>query len=179
MTVAKTKESRVRRAKATATNSASSGRMHSAVDPATGKVIGTVPVTIEQQIPAIVARARTAQQAWSALPFAERATALAILRGVVVNRAVEIAETVSRGMGKPLVDALVGDVGLVLDEFSEYIEHGAEWLADEPVDVPAKFGTGKRALIRYVPRGVVCLMRSEAPGSFMENSGQPQQTAAH
>jgi acyl-CoA reductase-like NAD-dependent aldehyde dehydrogenase len=160
MTIARKKESRVRRAKAIATTPASSGRTLSAVDPATGKVFGTVPVTMEQQIPEIVARARTA---WSVLPFAERAGALAILRGVVVRRAVEIGETVSRGMGKTLVDALVGDVGLVLDEFSEYIEHGAEWLADEPVDVPAKFGTGKRALIRYLPRGVVCLI---APWNF-------------
>ena len=62
MTVAKTKQSRARRAKGTATNPVSTGKMLSAVDPATGKVIGTVPVTIEQQIPAIVARARMAQR---------------------------------------------------------------------------------------------------------------------
>lgn len=44
----------------------------------------------------------------------------------------------------------MGDVGLVLGVFDQYIEHGAEFLADEPVDVPAKFGTGKRAL-RWSP----------------------------
>jgi acyl-CoA reductase-like NAD-dependent aldehyde dehydrogenase len=134
-----------------------------ATNPATGKAIGTVPITPEQQIPEMVGRARTAQESWSALPFAERAKVLTMLRAVVVSRAAEIAETISRGMGKPLVDALVGDVGLVLDEFNEYIEHGAHWLADEPVAVPPKFGTGKRALIRYVPRGVVCLI---APWNF-------------
>lgn len=163
MTVAKTKKARARRDTNTATNPTSPGGVLRAIDPATGRVIGNVPVTTEEQIPAVVARARKAQQAWSALPFAERATALARLRGIVVKRAEEIAETVSRGMGKPLVDALIGDVGLVLDEFDEYIQRGAEWLADEPVDVPAKFGTGKRALIRYVPRGVVCLI---APWNF-------------
>ena len=134
-----------------------------AMNPATGKEIGTVPVTADSDIPAIVARARAAQRRWGGLPFVERARVLAILRSVIVRRADDIAETVSRGMGKPLVDALVGDVGLVLDEFSEYLEHGAHWLADEPVDVPAKFGTGKRALIRYVPRGVICLI---APWNF-------------
>lgn len=134
-----------------------------AVDPATGKTIGTVQITTEQEIPAIVARARAAQKSWAALPFSQRAEALTVLRSVVVRRAEEIAETISQGMGKPLVDAMVGDIGLVLDEFDEYIANGAAWLADEPVTVPAKFGTGKRALIRYVPRGVVCLI---APWNF-------------
>ena len=134
-----------------------------AVDPATGNTIGTVPVTTEDQVPEIVSRARKAQQAWSARSFAERARALAKLRSVVVRRSGDIADAISRGMGKPLVDALVGDVGLVLDEFDEYIENGAAWLADEPVEVPAKFGTGKRALIRYVPRGVIALI---APWNF-------------
>ncbi len=138
-------------------------RQLNAVDPATGKAIGTVPVTAEDRIPGIVDRARTAQRSWAVLPFAERARVLTVLRSVVVKRADEIAETVSRGMGKPLVDALVGDVGLVLDEFDEYIRNGTEWLADEPVEVPAKFGTVKRALTRYVPRGVVCLI---APWNF-------------
>ncbi|MEO8341953.1 MAG: aldehyde dehydrogenase family protein, partial [Nitrospirota bacterium] len=122
------------------------------IDPATGKTIGTVAITPEERIPEIVARSRKAQQKWAALPFAERSKVLTALRTVVVKRAGEIAETVSRGMGKPLVEALADDVGLVLDEFDEYIQHGAEYLADEPVEVPAKFGTGKRALIRHVPR---------------------------
>jgi acyl-CoA reductase-like NAD-dependent aldehyde dehydrogenase len=129
-----------------------------AIDPATGKTIGTVPITPEDRIPEIVERARVAQRKWAALPFAERARALTELRAVVVRRADEIAETVSLGMGKPLVEALAHDVGLVLDEFDEYIQHGAAYLADEPVAIPSKFGTGKRALIRRVPRGVVCLI---------------------
>jgi len=134
-----------------------------AIDPATGEAFDSVQITPEEQIPEIVARARRAQQSWSKLPFAERARVLASVRAAVVKRADEIAETVSRGMGKPLIDALIGDVGLVLDEFDEYIQHGAEYLADEPVEVPAKFGAGKRALVRYVPRGVACLI---APWNF-------------
>ncbi|MEO8458821.1 MAG: aldehyde dehydrogenase family protein [Chloroflexota bacterium] len=162
MVAESTKERQQPPAKSDSTT-APAGTVLNAIDPATRKMIGTVPVTSEERIPEIVARARVAQQAWGSLPFAERAKALTMLRNVVVKRAEEIAETVSRSMGKPLVEALVGDVGLVLDEFDEYIQNGAEFLADEPVDVPAKFGTGKRALIRYVPRGVVCVI---APWNF-------------
>ena len=139
------------------------GSVLTAINPATGDTIGTVPVTGEEHIPEIVARARIAQQAWAALSLADRIQALGVLRDLIATRSQEIAETVSQGMGKPLVEALVGDVGLVLDEFDHYFAFGAEYLADEPVDVPAKFGTGKRALIRYQPRGVVCVI---APWNF-------------
>ena len=71
-----------------------------AMNPATGKEIGTVPVTADTDIPAIVARARAAQRRWGGLPFVERARVLAILRSVIVRRADDIAETVSRGIGK-------------------------------------------------------------------------------
>ena len=121
-----------------------------AVDPATGQTIGTVKVTSEDRIPEIVARSRKAQQKWAALPFTERARTLSTLRAVVVKRASEIAETVSRGMGKPLVEALADDVGLVLDEFDEYIQHGAEYLADEPVEISPNLGrTRRRSFVTF------------------------------
>ena len=129
-----------------------------AMDPATGEVIGTVPVTPADRIPEIVARSRMAQATWAERSPEERTGALTVLRNIIANRSLEIAETVSRGMGKPLAEALAHDVGLVLDELDEAIQFSAKYLADEPVAVPTKLGTGKRALIRYVPRGVVCVI---------------------
>ena len=91
------------------------------IDLATGKTIGTVPITPEERIPEIVARSLKAQQRGTVLPFAGRAIVRATLRNIVIKRAKDITETVSHGMRKPLVEAFVGDVGLVLDEFDEYI----------------------------------------------------------
>ena len=134
-----------------------------AINPATREVIGTVPVTQEGRIPEIVARARKAQETWGLLTFAERAKPLGILRDLIVARSPEIAETISRGMGKPLVEALSYDVAMVVEDLSDYIKHGVEYLADEPVEISANFGPHKKALIRYVPRGVVCVI---APWNF-------------
>ena len=70
MTVAKTKKARAGRDGNIATNPTSPGRVLNAIDPATGRVIGTVPVTTEEQIPAIVARACRP----SRIPFASAIT---------------------------------------------------------------------------------------------------------
>lgn len=134
-----------------------------AINPATRELIGTVPITQEAGIKHIIARARMAQRAWGHLPFEDRAKALVVLRDLIVKRAPEIADTISRGMGKPLIEALSYDVAMVVEDLSDYIKHGAEYLADEPVEISATFGKHKNALIRYAPRGVVCVI---APWNF-------------
>lgn len=134
-----------------------------AIDPVTQQMIGKVQITEEARIPGMVARARIAQEAWGRLHFSERSKALSLLRDLIKRRSQEIAETISRGMGKPLVEALAYDVAMVVEDLSGYIEHGAEYLADEPAAIAGHFGPHKRALIRYVPRGVVCVI---APWNF-------------
>ena len=134
-----------------------------AIDPATRDVIGSVSVTQAALIPDMVARARKAQDLWNGLPFVEKAKPLSALRDLIVKRSSEIAETISRGMGKPLVEALSYDVAMVVEDLSDYIKNGAEYLADEPVEISPNFGPHKKALIRYVPRGVVCVI---APWNF-------------
>ena len=134
-----------------------------AIDPATQQVMGKVRITEESLISGMVARARIGQEAWGRLRFSERRKALSLLRDLIKRRAQEIGETISRGMGKPLIEALSYDVAMVVEDLSGYIEHGSEYLADEPAIISAHFGPHKRALIRYVPRGVVCVI---APWNF-------------
>jgi acyl-CoA reductase-like NAD-dependent aldehyde dehydrogenase len=86
-----------------------------AIDPATRVRFGSVFVTSPASIPALVARSRAAALAWRALPAATRATALSGLRELIARQAHEIAETIGRGMGKPLVEALALEVSAVLD----------------------------------------------------------------
>jgi acyl-CoA reductase-like NAD-dependent aldehyde dehydrogenase len=134
-----------------------------AINPATGEVMGTVPITREARIPEMVASAQKAQEKWGLLPFVDRAWVLGKLRDLIIERASEISETISFGMGKPLVESLSYDVAMVIEDLTGYIDHGAEYLADEPVEISARFGPHKKALIRYVPRGVVCVI---APWNF-------------
>src|SRR5580658_1830925 len=74
--------------------------------PATGEVLGKVSITSDEDIAAIVAKARKAQAAWGVLPVEERADRVLRLRDAIVDRASEIVEVVSRECGKPRHEAL-------------------------------------------------------------------------
>ena len=107
------------------------------LDPATGETLAEIPVTSPEELAAAVVRARAAQAEWGALSFEERAERLldgARRLGELVD---ELADTVTREMGKPLADARreakawVGYTAEVLEEVREalaptVIEEGGE-----------------------------------------------------
>ncbi len=57
------------------------------VNPATGAVVGEVPVATATEIEAVVARARAAQPAWGALGLEKRVEAIAKLGAKLVSGA--------------------------------------------------------------------------------------------
>ena len=79
------------------------------LNPATGEVIGEVPVTPAAEIPAIVARARAAQPAWRKLGIDHRIELIRPLAQKLVDRADELGRLLTNEMGKPLPDA-IGEV---------------------------------------------------------------------
>ena len=75
-------------------------------NPATGEVVGEVPVTPASDIPAVVARARATQSAWEALGLEERAELLRKSKEIFVKRAEAHGELMTKEMGKPLNEAI-------------------------------------------------------------------------
>lgn len=134
-----------------------------AVDPATFEMIGAVPQTPEALVPTFVERARMAADAWGLASWEERGRTLVKLRNLIAGRSQEIAEVITRSMGKPQLEALRYDVAMVLEDLNDYIAHAEQYLADEKVSLPARMEKHKQALIRYAPKGVVCVI---APWNF-------------
>lgn len=144
----------------------------SAVNAATGELLAHVFATAPARVPAIVARARVAACRWGDLSFQQRAEALLRLRELIAQRVHEIAETIARGMGKPLLEALLFEVAPVIDTLDECIEHATDHLADEPVaalvTLPALLGRYRAALVPLTPRAVVCVIaRTTSPFEAM------------
>lgn len=98
-------------------------------NPATGQVVGAVPVTSPDEVASVVARARAAQADWQALGPGGRAD---LLRGAAdrfVDRAAELGALLTAEMGKPLKEGVgevrsCGGAGLLgeLDEMVEALE---------------------------------------------------------
>src|SRR6185436_16321557 len=75
-------------------------------EPATGGVLGEVPITSPEDVKRTIARARKAQAAWGVLPVEERCARLLRFRDAMVEHVEELVEVVSRECGKPRGDAL-------------------------------------------------------------------------
>lgn len=97
------------------------------LNPATGEVVGEVPVTPPGEIPAVVSRARAAQVAWEALGPEGRADVLVKAEQVFADRAEEHGRLMTAEMGKPLKEARgeakgVGHLEAELREMVEALE---------------------------------------------------------
>ena len=79
------------------------------LNPATGEVVGEVPITPIGEIPNIVARARAAQPAWRNLGLEKRMQTLLPVGMQLVDRADDLGRLLMREMGKPLPEA-VGEI---------------------------------------------------------------------
>src|SRR5689334_7855963 len=78
----------------------------SSTNPATGEVVGSVPIFTAAEVDAAVARARRAAESWSQLSFAARREELTAFRKAIAAAADEIADLLHRENGKPELEAL-------------------------------------------------------------------------
>jgi len=103
------------------------------VNPATGEVLRELECAGEGEVLAAVARARAAQAAWAELGLRRRIAVLREFQGKVYAKKSEIAAAITREVGKPLVEALVTEVLVVLDAARFLIDNAWGLLRDEPV----------------------------------------------
>ncbi len=118
------------------------------VNPATGAVVGEVPVATAAEIEAVVARARAAQPAWGALGLEKRALAVAKLGPKLVSRADELGLLLTREMGKPLPEG-IGEAKHCGDKLDETLQEIVEALGPEVVQDDTVIST-----IHHDPFGV-------------------------
>ncbi|MBM4114124.1 MAG: aldehyde dehydrogenase, partial [Phycisphaerae bacterium] len=106
---------------ATASIHAPSAPMLQSTDPATGEVIGAVPITPVESIPGVVARARATQRSWAEIPTEKRADMLRPAEATIRSKANEIGALLCREMGKPIKEA-IGEVNYAADSLKEDLD---------------------------------------------------------
>src|SRR6185369_15171102 len=85
------------------------------VDPSTGAELGRVPLLDATEVGAAVSGGRTAQPAWAALSYRERARFILRAREIVLAEIEEIAQLISRETGKPISEAIAMEIVPTLD----------------------------------------------------------------
>ncbi len=124
----------------------------SSFNPATGEVIGTVPIMTAADVDAAVARARVASQTWSTRSFAARTEELVAFRKAIAAAADEIADVLHRENGKPMLEAY-SEVMMALGHLSHAASRAEH--AMRPKKVSSGLLANFRATISYHPLGVI------------------------
>ncbi|WP_350275350.1 NAD-dependent succinate-semialdehyde dehydrogenase [Kribbella sp. HUAS MG21] len=106
-----------------------------------------MPNSTEEEVRGAVGRVAAAYPEWRAWGVGERAAVVARAAELFAERADELAAIMTLEMGKRVSEGL-GEVGIVVDIFRYYAQHGPALLADEPIDIK-----GGKAVITKGPIG--------------------------
>ncbi len=131
----------------------------SATSPVDAQPLEDVLATPDDAFEGIVAKAREAQAAWSKLGVEARARALRPLAKRLLARAEAVANLVHREVGKPEVEALLGEVLPSADVVSYWTLNAPELLEASEVELDPVTFPGKSAWIHREARGVVLLIQ--------------------
>ncbi len=123
--------------------------------PATGAPVAAVAVAEPDDVPALAARARVAQQGWEALGFAGRAAVFGRCRRWLADNSGRVIDTIVSETGKTYEDALTAELGYAVGAFDFWARNAEGFLAEEKVRTSSPFAKGRRLVVRYAPVGLV------------------------
>lgn len=125
------------------------------LNPATGEVLREFECAGEAEVRIAVGRAREAQPRWAALGLKRRIALLREFQKKLFSRKSAVAEAITREVGKPVAEALVTEVLVVLDAARFLIDNAWSLLRDEPVPHGNLVTKLKRGRLVREPHGVI------------------------
>jgi len=125
------------------------------VNPATGEILQEFDCAGEKEIQSAVERAIAAQAPWAEWGLRHRIEILREFQARLYARKSEVAGAITREVGKPLVEAMVTEVLVVLDAARFLIDNAWSLLRDEPVPHGNLVTKLKRGSLVREPHGVI------------------------
>jgi acyl-CoA reductase-like NAD-dependent aldehyde dehydrogenase len=121
--------------------------------PATGEVVGSVPVASRDDVAKATAKARVAQVEWGQRSLAERCAVLTQVKNAIIDRTDDICNLLSKEQGKPRVEAMVHEVANLVDLIHYFTAEADRILAPEPI--PLHLLKHRASYLHWKPRGVI------------------------
>jgi len=126
-----------------------------ALNPATGEIIGEVPVTPLDDLAEIFTQARQAQELWETYSFEKRRDHILKVRDYLLDNAPSIAKVISLNNGKTLSDAMNTEVIPCILSIDWYAKKAKRFLKKTRLPASNVLFSNKRAYMLRLPLGVV------------------------
>jgi acyl-CoA reductase-like NAD-dependent aldehyde dehydrogenase len=124
-------------------------------NPASGEEIGRAPLVMPEEVARAVDRAREAQPAWAAKSFKERGRIILEARRIILRELDEIAELISREVGKAVAEAISLELVPSLDLMQYFARQTASLLSARRIDIGQYNLMGRSSYEIYKPLGVI------------------------
>jgi succinate-semialdehyde dehydrogenase/glutarate-semialdehyde dehydrogenase len=125
------------------------------VNPATGEVVGSVPITDPSHVQGVVDEVVKVQPFWAQLTLEDRARYLERAAQVVIDEGDDIRDLIVREQGKPRNEAFSMEVLPTIDALTWIAREGPQILADEKIPMSQLFLRTKRSAFTYAPLGAI------------------------
>src|SRR5437762_5371410 len=122
-------------------------------EPGSGRLLGEVRVATADHVQRTVQQARAAQSEWGRKPFAGRRAVILRFKDLLLQRAEEFCDHLTRENGKTRNESLFMEVLPVADAANWYANHAEKALADEKISL--HLFPHKKSYLRLYPRGVI------------------------
>ncbi|MGF0314677.1 aldehyde dehydrogenase family protein [Nocardia fluminea] len=123
-------------------------------NPATGDLVGTVPVTTPDDVAAAVRELRLYQPEWEAIGPAGRKQWLLKMQDWLIDNTEHLAAVLQSETAKPRVDAII-DPAFAVDILGYYARRAGKFLADEHPSPHSPLARVKTLTVAYRPYPVV------------------------
>ena len=133
----------------------SSRKVITSLNPATLEVIGEVQGLTQEEVREAVAKARRAFEGWSQTSFKERGKKILKARKYILDHLDEIALTISKDNGKPMIEALSADIYPVCDLMSYFAKNAEKLLRPKRLNIGVWNYLLRRSILYFRPRGVI------------------------
>jgi len=133
---------------------------YAVTNPATGEKVKTFETIGDDALKAAIGRAHDAHRGWGrGTSVEERAKVIARVAELHTERREELAQIITREMGKPIEQAL-GEVDFSAAIYQYYIDNAAQIMADEPIELLEGDGSA------FVRRSSVGLLLGIMPWNY-------------
>src|SRR5437764_4730036 len=126
-----------------------------AVNPATGEILRELECADSVRVHDCVGLARAAQPEWQATAVKQRLAIVKNFQALLNDRKLRIAQTITSETGKPVAEALLTEVLVVLDS-ARFLQNSAyDFLQQQPVPHGSFATKTKRGRLLREPHGVI------------------------